>query len=71
MREMGTMTKTTKYADTFYNSQNPDDITAGKTVQAGSAVEVIGEQVDIYIPVQYVAYDGTVWFKHFVAAGLA
>lgn len=65
------ITKTTKYADTFYNSQNPDDITAGKTVQAGSHVQVIGTQVDIYIPVQYVDCDGSVWFKHFVVAGLA
>lgn len=65
------MTKTTKYADTFYNAPTADDITAGKTVQAGSEVEVIGEQVDIYIPVQYVAFDGSVWYKHFVAAGLA
>jgi hypothetical protein len=64
------MMKTTKYADTFYNSQNPDNITAGKTVQAGSSVQVLGSQTDIYVPVQYVAFDGSVWFKHFVAAGL-
>lgn len=65
------MMKKTKYADTFYNAPSSDDITAGMTVQAGSEVEVIGEQVDIYIPVKYVDFDGSVWYKHFVAAGLA
>jgi len=67
-----TTTKTTKYADTFYDATTSDDITAGKTVQAGSQVEVVGEQVGIYVPVKYVdAYDGSVWYKHFVVAGLA
>ena len=62
---------TTKYADTFWNSTDADSITAGTKVYAGSTVEIVGEQVGIFVPVKFVDADGTAWFKHVEVTGLA
>lgn len=50
------------YDDTFYDSRIPDEITRGKTVRQGSAVEVIGFD-GTHTFVTYTDHNGDRWFK--------
>ena len=52
----------TTYADTFWDSPNPDAITEGINVPAGSLVKVLGQQ-GVFALVTWTNPNGFTWHK--------
>lgn len=65
-------TQQTTYSDTFWNSADPDAITHGTTVYAGSTVEADFDSAEgVFIPCVYTDEAGVQWFKHLPVASFA